>query len=212
MCGYQIGTANEMPQTMKYNLSEITDLIRDRRTITPEFYSDRPVHREQVERILNNAIWAPNHGSTQPWTFKVFLGEGRQRLSDFLCELYQKVVPRKDFSEIKFNKLKDRPNLAGAVIAVSLKRNPESTILELEEIEAVACAIQNMYLTCTAWGLGGFWSTPKLIYTEEMKEFLGLEGDDKCLALFYIGYPKEGYEWPKGHRKPIEYFTEWVEE
>ncbi|MEX1001640.1 MAG: nitroreductase [Crocinitomicaceae bacterium] len=197
---------------MKYNLSEITDVIKDRRTIYPEFYSDRKIHREQVETILNNAIWAPNHGSTQPWRFKVFLGTGRQQLSDFLSQLYTENFQADDFKQMKFNKLKNRPLMAGAVIAVSHKRDSKSTILELEEREAVACAIQNMYLTCTAWGLGSFWSSPKLIYTDEMKTFLGLNEADTCLGLFYIGYPKPDYEWPKGHRKPIEYCTEWVEE
>jgi hypothetical protein len=69
-----------------------------------------------------------------------------------------------------------------------------------------------MYLTCTAWGLGGFWSTPKLIYTPEMNTFLGISEADKCLALFYVGYPKADLEWPKSRRKPIEYYTEWVSE
>lgn len=196
---------------MKYNLSEITALIKDRRTIYPEQFSDRKIHREQVEVLLNNAIWAPNHGSTQPWTFKVFLGDGLKPLSTFLSEQYKAMTPAEDFGELKYNKLKNRPLISGAVIAVSLKRDPKSRIREIEEIEAVACAIQNMYLTCTAWGLGGFWSTPGVMYTPEMNEFLGNTGDDKCLGLFYIGYPKADFEWPKGHRKPIEYFTEWVE-
>ena len=197
---------------MKYNLSEITAVIKDRRTIYPEFYSDRKIHREQVETILNNAIWAPNHGLTQPWKFKVFLGKGRQQLSDFLAGLYEDTFQGDDFKQMKYNKLKNRPLMAGAVIAVSHERDPESRIPEIEEVEAIACAIQNMYLTCTAWGLGSFWSSPKLIYTEAMNDFLGLKANDKCLGLFYIGYPKPDYEWPKGHRKPIEYFTEWVEE
>ena len=85
-----------------------------------------------------------------------------------------------------------------------------TTIPEIENISAVACAVQNMYLTCTAYGLGSYWSSPKYIYSEEMKEFLGLGEDDKCLGLFYMGYP-EG-EWPKSHRKPLEYVTEWHEE
>lgn len=197
---------------MKYNLSEISDLIRNRRTIYPEQFSERKIHKEQVELLLNNAIWAPNHGLTQPWTFTVFLDEGRQKLSHFLANLYTEKTPKDAFGELKFNKLKNRPLMSGAVIAVSLKRDPKSTILELEEIEAIACGIQNMYLTCTAWGLGAFWSTPKLIYTPEMNAFLGLGENDKCLALFYVGYPKPDLEWPKAHRKPIEYFTTWVNE
>lgn len=197
---------------MRYNLSEITDLIQDRRTIYPEFFSDRKIHKEQIERILNNAIWAPTHGNTQPWQFKVFMNDGLGKLSDFLSTTYKSICSIDNFKELKYNKLKNRPLLSGAVIAVSLRRDKTEKILEIEEIEAVACAIQNMHLTCTAWGLGGFWSTPKLIYTSEMNTFLELEDKDKCLGLFYIGYPKDNYEWPKGQRKPIEYITTWVEE
>jgi len=197
---------------MKYNLSEISDLIKDRRTIYPEQFSDRKIHKEQVEVLLNNAIWAPSHGLTQPWKFKVFIDEGRTRLSEFLSNHYTETTATEDYSELRFNKMKNRPLMSGAIISVSLNRDPKSQIMELEEIEAVACAIQNMYLTCTAWGLGAFWSTPKMIYTPAMNEFLGLKEEDKCLALFYVGYPKVDFEWPKGHRKPIEYFTEWVSE
>ena len=196
---------------MKYNLSEITAVIKDRRTIFPEMFSDRKVHREQIETILNNAIWAPTHGLTQPWAFSVFMGDGLKKLSDFLSESYQKLTPADSFSDLKFQKMRSRPLLAGAVIAVSLKRDEKSKISELEEIEAIACAIQNMYLTCTAWGLGAFWSTPALIYKPEMNQFLELGSADKCLALFYVGYPKPDLEWPKSHRRPIEYYTKWVE-
>lgn len=197
---------------MRYNLSEITDLIKDRRTIYPEFYSDRKIHKEQIEQILNNAIWAPTHGLTQPWQFKVFIGAGLEKLSTFLSETYRQDIPAEEFSEIKFSKLKNRPLISGAVVAVSLKRGDNEKIPEIEEVEAVACAIQNMALTCTAWGLGSFWSTPKLIYGQTCHKFLELGEEDKCLGLFYIGYVKEDYAWPKGQRKPIEYYTTWVNE
>jgi len=195
---------------MKYNLSEITALIKDRRTIYPEFFSDRKVHKEQVELLLNNAIWAPTHGMTQPWRFKVFMGEGKTKLGEFLHHLYLETVPKENQKEIKLNRMTARPAKAGAVIAVCMERQKEEIIPEIEEIEAVACAIQNMYLTCTAYGLGGFWATPKLIYTPQMNNFLGLGEKDKCLGLFYVGYPEN--EWPKGQRKPIEYLTEWIQE
>ena len=196
---------------MKYNLSEISAVIKDRRTIFPEMFSDRKIHKEQIETILNNAIWAPTHGLTQPWKFNVFLGDGLKTLSDFLTETYKKHSTPENFSEQKLNKLKTRPLMAGAIIAVSMRRDPAGKISEMEEIEAVACAIQNMYLTCTAWGLGAFWSTPGVIYKPETNKFLELGEQDKCLALFYIGYPKPDLEWPKSHRRPIEYYTTWIE-
>lgn len=195
---------------MRFNLSEINELIRERRTIYPEQFSTRKVHREQLEVILNNAQWAPTHGNTQPWRFQVFMGEeSRQNLSQFLGKTYQEVVPQEMQNDAKLAKIMRRPLLASAIVAVSMERQPEEKILELEEIEAVACAVQNMHLTCTAYGLGGFWATPKIIYTPQMNEFLGLGEKDKCLGLFFIGYPD--IEWPKSHRRPLEYTTKWHE-
>ncbi|MBX2948544.1 MAG: nitroreductase [Crocinitomicaceae bacterium] len=195
---------------MKYNLSEITELIRNRRTIFPEQYSSRKVHKEQIELIINNALWAPNHGNTQPWRFHVFTDGGLQKLSDFLGKTYLEVTPKEAQNDMKLAKMVSRPLRSSVVIAVSMVRQPESKIMELEEIEAVACAVQNMYLTCTAYGLGGFWSTPKLIYNQEMNHFLDLGEQDRCLGLFYVGYPD--IEWPKAHRKPLEYVTKWISE
>jgi nitroreductase len=193
---------------MRFNLSEITEVIRERRTIYPEQYSERQVHKEQIDLILNNALWAPTHGNTQPWRFKVFMEEGREKLSSFLAETYLKLTPEEAQNDQKMAKLLTRPKMASAVIAVCMGRQPEEKILEIEEVEAVACAVQNMHLTCTAYGLGGFWASPKLIYTPDMNEFLGLGEKDKCLGLFYIGYPS--IDWPKAHRKPLEYVTEWI--
>lgn len=195
---------------MRYNLSEITELMRNRRTIFPEQYSDRKVHREQVELILNNALWAPTHGNTQPWRFHVFMEDGLTRLSDFLGKTYLETTPKEHQHDMKLAKLITRPLKSSVVIAVSMSRQPEQRIPEVEEIEAVACAVQNMYLTATAYGLGAFWSTPKLVYSSEMNAFLGLGEADKCLGLVYLGYP--AIEWPKSHRKPLEYVTKWINE
>jgi len=195
---------------MKFNLSEITDVIRNRRTIPPEKFSGRKVHKEIVSNILNNAIWAPSHGMTQPWRFKVFMGEGLTKFGQFQAEHYKEITPTEKFMQSKYDKLISRADSASVCIAICMKREVEERIPEIEEIEAVACAVQNMYLTCTAYGLGAFWGTGGVTYTEGMKLFLGIGEKDKCLGLFYLGYP-EG-EWPKGQRKPIEYITEWIEE
>lgn len=195
---------------MRYNISEITNIIKDRRSIYPEQYSDRKVHKEIIEVILNNAIWAPTHGKTQPWRFKVFMDNGLQKLSDFLGKTYLELTPPDEQNDMKLAKLITRPLKSSVVIAIVMERQETEKILEIEEIEAVACAVQNMHLTCTAYGIGGFWATPKLIYSQKMNQFLNIGEKDKCLGLFYIGYTKE--EWPKGQRKPIEYVTEWINE
>ena len=192
---------------MRYNLSEITEIIRNRRTIYPEQFSDRKVHKEQIELILQNAQWAPTHGNTQPWRFHVFMDQSKERLSQFLGTTYLALTPKELQNDAKLAKLMRRPILSSAVIAVSMARQIEKKIPEIEEVEAVACAIQNMHLTCTAYDIGLFWSSPKLIYSKEMNDFLGLSEDDKCLGLIYLGYPN--IEWPESHRIPLEYHTQW---
>jgi nitroreductase len=192
---------------MKYNLSEISELIKDRRTVYPEQFSSRKVQREQIELILNNAIWAPSHGKTQPWRFTVMTEGALKDLSDFLAKTYLANTPKEAQNDMKLAKMINRPLKSTVVVAVHMSRQTEEKIPEVEEIQAVACAVQNMLLTCTAYGLGSFWSTPGLIGSQQAKDYFKLGEKDKCLGLIYIGYPRG--EWPKGQRKPIEYLTEW---
>jgi nitroreductase len=193
---------------MKFNLSEITDLIRSRRSIRPESFTTRKIQRDQIELILNNAQWAPNHGKTEPWRFIVFESENsRNELSQTLGKIYLEEVAPDEQNDAKLAKLIRRPLISSVVVAVCMSRQKEERIPEIEEIEAVACAVQNMQLTATAYGIGAFWSSPKIIYSDQMKQFLELENKDKCLGLIYFGYSKE--EWPKSHRKPLEYNTTW---
>ncbi len=195
---------------MKYNLSEITEVIKNRRSVYPEAYTDRKVHREIVEDVLNNAIWAPTHGMIQPWRFKVFIGEGVKRAGKELERIYKEVLPEEKWSERKLQKLRDRTNSISVLVFICMTPDGNEHIPEIENVSAVACAVQNMYLTCTAYGLGSYWSSPSYVYSEQMNSFLGLNEADKCLGMFFMGYP-EG-EWPKSHRKPLEYVSEWFEE
>lgn len=193
---------------MKFNLSEVNDLIRSRRTIRPEQFTERKVQRDQIELILNNAQWAPNHGKTEPWRFQVFQSEAsRNELSQNLGRIYMETTSSESQNDMKLAKLIRRPLISSVVIAVNMSRQKEEKIPEIEEIEAVACAIQNMQLTANAYGIGAFWSSPKLIYTSQMNHYLNIGEKDKCLGLIYLGYTKEA--WPKSHRKPIEYNTIW---
>lgn len=195
---------------MRYSVSELTELIRERRTIQPKDYTDREVHRDIIERVLGNAVWAPNHGMTQPWRFTVFTGPARQRLSAFLGAEYTRLTPPDRFMPRKFENHTQRPLQSSVVIAIGLARDPNGKIPLLEEQLAVACAVQNMHLTCTAYGLGAFWSTGAAITGEGMQRFLGLGSEDHCLGLFYLGYP--AVEWPKGYRKPLPDVVKWEED
>lgn len=186
---------------MRHSVSEITETIRDRRTIQPKDYSDRVVQRDLIDQVLGNAVWAPTHGLTQPWRFVVFTDAARDELATFMGEAYKRITPPERFMQRKYDNHLLRPLQSSVVVALGMARDPKGKIPLHEEQFAVACAVQNMYLTCAAFGLGAFWSTGAVITSPEMVRFIGLGVEDHCLGLFYMGYPAG--EWPKGYRKPL---------
>jgi nitroreductase len=103
-----------------------------------------------------------------------------------------------------------RPLQTTVAIALGMARDPNGKISELEEMLATACAVQNMHLTSTAYGLGAFWSTGAAITGDGMRDFLGLGAKDRCLGIFYMGYP--AVDWPKGYRRSWVDVTTWRNE
>jgi len=194
---------------MRYNLSEIKSVIEDRRSIRPEFFSTRKVHKEIVVELLDAAKWAPTHRYTQPWRFKIFTDDGLKKLSEFQSELYR-AKKADDFEPDKYDKLRNRPLMATAIIGICMKRDEAERDPEQEELASVSMAVQNMMLVAAAHGIGAFWSSGGVTHWPETKEFMELGQKDRFLGFLYLGYPKDG--WPrKTRRKPQEYFTEWIE-
>ncbi len=184
----------------------VAELMRKRRSIFPKTYNRKPIPRAIIEEMLENANWAPTHRLTEPWRFKVFVGEALARLGDYLGDFYLNNTPPAGFSEAKFNKSKESPKLSACVIAICMQRDAKARVPEWEELAAVACAVQNMWLTCTAHGIGSYWSTPKAAL--EAETFLGLAEGERCLGLFYMGY----HDMPElpGKRSPVAEKTTWI--
>ena len=197
-----------MNEQIEFDAESVSRLIRARRTVKPAAFADREVPLAIIEAVLENANWAPNHGRTEPWRFKVYTGEARKALSEFLPRLYQETTPEHLFVESKLDGLKNNPLKAPYVIAIIMKRQKAEKIPEIEEVEAVACAVQNMQLSARAYGLGSFWSTGNQTYSDMAADFFGVEAPDKYLGLLYVGYPEAGF--PEKERGPIDEKVEWV--
>ncbi|MEO6819955.1 MAG: nitroreductase [Ginsengibacter sp.] len=193
----------------QYDTNQFNAIIKNRRTITPPLYAkDKTIPDEIIWQILENANYAPNHKKTEPWRFTVYTGEGLAKFAELQAKIYKEFAGEK-FKEIQLKKLTDFPMMSSHVIVIKMKRSEESKIQELEEIEATACAVENMFLTATAYGLGAFWSSGGITYYEEAKQFFGLEAGDKLLGIFYLGYVEkeigEGYK-----RGDVKEKVEWV--
>jgi nitroreductase len=167
---------------------EFNELVRSRRSTKPRFFNGKVIEDRLVWQILENANWAPNHGLTQPWRFKVFTGSGLEKLADFQGDLYRKITSEIDFKLEKYERMKTNLLKSSHVIVICMKRQVSAKIPEIEEIEAVACSVQNMALTATSLNICSFWGSGGITYTEELKEFLGLSPQDRCLGYLYLGY------------------------
>ena len=162
--------------------------IHSRRSVRPGEYSDEPVSRETIARLISAANAAPSHRRTYPWRFIVFdSASAKTQLGDFLAER-QAANAESPVPAIKLKKTRQRPGLAAAAIAIVM--NPDLEKLpEWEEVSATASAVQNLWLAATAEGLVGYWSSPGLI-TSGADDFLGLAAGEKCLGVFFLGHPK----------------------
>ncbi|MEL6671694.1 MAG: nitroreductase [Bacteroidota bacterium] len=192
------------------DIQQVNYLIRSRRSVFPKQFSGEAVSREEIEALLENAHWAPNHGKTEPWFFKVFTGPSLKTLGEAQAKIYQEVTSEESFDQKKYDKLLNRPLACSHVIAICMKRGANPKIPVIEEIEAVAAAVQNMHLTATALGLGAYWSSGGVVYHDRMREWMGLGEEDKLLGFFMVGRPKDG--WPRGKRNSAwQDKVEWVE-
>lgn len=188
---------------------ELNELMHQRRSIFPEDYTGERVSDGVVTQILENARWAPTHKLTEPWRFVVFTGEGIKALAKFQSGLYKKVTEKDGtFKEGRYQTLVTKPLLSSHIIAILMIRDKKRSVPEVEEIGSVFCAVQNMYLTANAYGVGCYLSTGGITYIGEAKEYFGLEDDDRLIGFFHLGVPKKGY--PAGKRKPLEEVVHWV--
>lgn len=166
----------------------LNQIIANRRSTKPRNFNGIKIADTLVWQILDNANWAPTHGLTQPWRFKVFTDEGKNQLANFQAEVYKKMTPEADFKPEKYERMQTNILKSSHVVVICLQRQLSEKILELEEIEAVACSVQNMALTATAYGICSFWGSGGITYTQELKDFLELGEKDLCLGYLYLGY------------------------
>ena len=198
-----------MDKIINYDINQLNEVIKNRRSIYPRQYEKgKVIPDEIIWQILENASRAPNHKQTEPWKFKVFSGDGLKTFAELQAGIY-KQYSGNDFNQGRYQKLLEYPMLSSHVISIGMKRNEEKKLPEIEEVAAVACAVQNMFLTVTAYSLGSYWTTAGITYFEEAKVHFDLGEDDKLLGFFYIGYVAKPFKTPS-KREPIDTKVEWI--
>lgn len=192
-------------QFMSNTPEVINHIIRNRRSIFPPNYIEKEIPVEIIQTILENANFAPTHKFTEPWRFIVFKGDSRAKLAKFFSERYKSITPPESFSQAKYDAAGEKIMRSDTVIVINMEVHSDK-VPEWEEVAAVACAVQNMWLTASANGIGSYWSSPGIL--DLLGQYLELPENQKCLGLFYMAYHDETEI--KARRTPIEDKVIWA--
>jgi nitroreductase len=182
---------------------DILEAIKTRRTIGK---SEGDVSRETITELIEAATWAPNHKLTQPWRFTVLTGNAREELGRIWAEDAARTVPPEQRDAFIAGESK-KPLRSPLIIVVSVRTDPDDYTAE-EDMTATAAAIQNLLLAAHAKGLAAGWKSGKIIYSEPVKRFLGLDLTDKILALVYLG--AVATEEPKLKPRDVQSAIRWI--
>lgn len=163
------------------------------------------VRREQIERMLEAAVRAPNHWLTEPWHFYVVMGAGRERVAELRARQMRE-SGQTDPDRISRHTVEIRT--IPALIFVSVRRG-KSEQETRENRLATAAAIMNMLLVAHEEGLGAIWRTGQFIEYEPLREFLGVPADAEVIGQIYVGRPAEVRDTP---RTPWQEKTTWITE
>jgi nitroreductase len=167
----------------------VFDVIKRRRSIG-KMNGERPT-REQIELLLEAATHAPNHYNAQPWKFIVLAGNAREELGTVMAMSLANRLEEtsSEKAQAMLNKERNKPLRAPVVIVVVAESPKQPKVKEIENIEAVAAAVQNMLLTAEEMGLACMWRTGEAAYDPYVKQWFGLESGDQIVAFLYVGYP-----------------------
>ena len=192
---------------MSTKAAVLSEIIKNRRSIFPESYTDEEIPTYIIEQILESANYAPTHKLTQPWRFTIIRKEAKNKLGEELGRIYKAIIPVDKFLKKKYDSFAQKTSQADTIVALNIQFH-EDKVPNWEEIAATACAVQNMALTAEALNVGAYWSSPPLI--DHLGNFLDLAENEKCYGLFYMGYHNEPYR--EANRTPMSEKVKWMEE
>jgi nitroreductase len=183
-----------------------------RRSVYPKDYLPGRVDDAVVMKMLELADRAPTHKRTEPWRFTVFTGEGIKKLAEFQAACYKKVTELNGtFKEDRYQNLLVKPMESSHIIAVGMKRDAASGLPEWEELGAVFCAVENIYLAATAYKIGCYLSTGGITNFEEAKEFFGLGPQDRLCGFIHLGKTAVyDSDLPLSKRRPLSEKMKWI--
>jgi nitroreductase len=141
---------------------------------------------EQLERLLQAATHAPDHGRLKPWRFIAVNGAARESFANAVAEAKRDQIPAftDEQMELEREKIRRSPSILVAGCAV---RKDIAKVPEIEQVIAVGTAVENLLLAANDLGYGVMWKTGAAAYSARVKAAVGLAADDHIVAILHLG-------------------------
>ena len=179
---------------------DVLEAIRTRRMIGA--FAPEPPPRAAIERLVQAAVWAPNHHLTEPWRFHVLVGPAREALAGAVAEWLRGPERPVENPEGEARAMRAKLLRSPAIVIVTQARDIQADdVRDLEDYAACACATHNLLLAAHAEGLAAKWSTGKLARFPAVKQFLGISPEDRVVGFVYLGYAAPNIPRPRGSRR-----------
>jgi nitroreductase len=148
---------------------------------------DKPApSREQMNKILEAAAHAPDHGKLAPWRFIVLENDSRNILGKAMVDSMKAKMPTASDQDLVRERAKvDRAPVIVTVAAKTVDKG--DSIPQIEQVLAAGAAAQNIFLAAHALGFGAMWKTGTPAYDTTVKTALGLAPEDHIIGFLYIG-------------------------
>ena len=137
----------------------------------------------QLDKLLNIAVRAPDHGGLQPWRFIVHTGLGRDKLG----QLFADAAATNGSEQAKIDKAQKMPLRAPVVITVIAVYQEHPKVPWVEQIQSAGCALFSMQQAALAMGFGGIWRTGEFARDEQVRQALELAVEDEIVGFLYLG-------------------------
>jgi nitroreductase len=188
---------------------EALEVIRARRSIgrlTEPAPSD-----DELRRMLEAAVAAPDHGELRPWRFIILRGDAKDAFGEVLADAYRARVRAIGASPTDGQLKKERTKLGRApiVVVVCAVNQHSEEIPWIEQLLAAGAAVENLMLAATALGYASMWRTGPAAYDHRILHALGLDDRDAVVGFVYLGTPQEGRELPPHEPSLDGLVSEW---
>ncbi len=187
------------------NADTAMGFLKGRRSIRS--YTAEPVPREDIERMVEAASWAPSGSNTQNWRFvavttRETICAMAEEVRGTVDSLAAKIPSPRAVNELtaysRYYAFFDKAPLVFGIVgkpygSIAARIYERYDLIKGyssgAELQGPSAAIQNLLLMAHALGYGSCWMTGPMIAREALERILDVNAPDRLVAIVPVGKP-----------------------